>query len=760
MAIGSRAYCHIGGEPLTPCYMGLITQAVKCGCILYSGFTCHSRLHPHKRSDGGADRDVGGAGRDRYAIFAWRGESEEAFWWCIDQCCTPTATWTPNMILDDGGDATHLMLKKHAAAFKHIKGIVEESVTGVHRLYQLSKAGKLCVPAMNVNDSVTKTKFDNLYSCRESIIDALKRSTDLMFGGKQSVVCGYGEVGKGCCQALKALGCVVYVTEIDPICALQAAMDGFRVVKLNEVMHALRTPDLLWERVRSQLKNGCVVCNMGHSNTEVDVHALRTPDLLWERVRSQLKNGCVVCNMGHSRHLRMGAVDVHALRTPDLLWERVRSQLKNGCVVCNMGHSNTEVDVHALRTPDLLWERVRSQLRTAAWSGTWERRQQHEVDVQRCAPKNGCVVCNMGHSNTEVDVHALRTPDLLWERVRSQLKNGCVVCNMGHSNTEVDVHALRTPDLLWERVRSQVDHIIWPNGKRIVLLAEGRLANLCCSSLPSFVVSVTAATQALALIELYNAPHHRYKLWMVEDSYGWLGWLGKRIVLLAEGRLANLCCSSLPSFVVSVTAATQALALIELYNAPHHRYKRIVLLAEGRLANLCCSSLPSFVVSVTAATQALALIELYNAPHHRYKLWMVEDSYGWLGWLGKRIVLLAEGRLANLCCSSLPSFVVSVTAATQALALIELYNAPHHRYKADVYLLPKKMDEYVASLHLPTFDAHLTELTDEQAKYLGLNKVGPFKPNYYRQLFVAYMLPDNRSTGQEILHIPIILDNP
>ncbi|XP_061381255.1 adenosylhomocysteinase-like 1 isoform X2 [Danaus plexippus] len=230
-----------------------------------------------------------------YAIFAWRGESEEAFWWCIDQCCTPTSGWQPNMILDDGGDATHLMLKKHPAAFKQIKGIVEESVTGVHRLYQLSKAGKLSVPAMNVNDSVTKTKFDNLYSCRESIIDALKRSTDLMFGGKQAAVCGYGEVGKGCCQALKALGCVVYVTEIDPICALQAAMDGFRVVKLNEVIRqvdivitATGNKGVVTRDHMERMKNGCVVCNMGHSNTEVDVHALRTPDLMWERVRSQV----------------------------------------------------------------------------------------------------------------------------------------------------------------------------------------------------------------------------------------------------------------------------------------------------------------------------------------------------------------------------------------------------------------------------------------------------------------------------------------
>ncbi|KAF4525135.1 hypothetical protein B566_EDAN005077 [Ephemera danica] len=185
-----------------------------------------------------------------FPIFSWRGETEEDFWWCIDRCVN-AENWQPNMILDDGGDATHLMLKKYPAMFKLIKGIVEESVTGVHRLYQLSKAGKLTVPAMNVNDSVTKTKFDNLYSCRESIIDSLKRSTDVMFGGKQVVLCGYGEVGKGCCQALKGLGCVVYITEIDPICALQACMDGFRVVKLNE--NSLRTPDLTWEKVRSQV---------------------------------------------------------------------------------------------------------------------------------------------------------------------------------------------------------------------------------------------------------------------------------------------------------------------------------------------------------------------------------------------------------------------------------------------------------------------------------------------------------------------------
>ncbi|XP_039375848.1 adenosylhomocysteinase 3 isoform X4 [Mauremys reevesii] len=354
-----------------------------------------------------------------FPVFAWKGESEDDFWWCIDRCVNVEG-WQPNMILDDGGDLTHWIYKKYPNMFKKIKGIVEESVTGVHRLYQLSKAGKLCVPAMNVNDSVTKQKFDNLYCCRESILDGLKRTTDMMFGGKQVVVCGYGEVGKGCCAALKAMGSIVYVTEIDPICALQACMDGFRLVKLNEVIR--------------------------------------------------------------------------------------------------------------------------------------------QVDI---------VITCTGNKNVVTREHLDR------------MKNSCIVCNMGHSNTEIDVASLRTPELTWERVRSQVDHVIWPDGKRIVLLAEGY--NLLLRKLP---------------------------------------------------KATSFC----------------------------------------------------------------------------------------------------QGRLLNLSCSTVPTFVLSITATTQALALIELYNAPEGRYKQDVYLLPKKMDEYVASLHLPTFDAHLTELTDEQAKYLGLNKNGPFKPNYYRKV--------------------------
>uniref|UniRef100_A0A6Q2XTV6 S-adenosyl-L-homocysteine hydrolase NAD binding domain-containing protein n=1 Tax=Esox lucius TaxID=8010 RepID=A0A6Q2XTV6_ESOLU len=220
------------------------------------------------------------------AVFAWKGESEDDFWWCIDKCVNMEG-WQPNMILDDGGDLTHWVYKKYPNVFKKIRGIVEESVTGVHRLYQLSKAGKLCVPAMNVNDSVTKQKFDNLYCCRESILDGLKRTTDVMFGGKQVVVCGYGEVGKGCTAALKAMGSIVYVTEIDPICALQAwvCAGAFRLVFPSGLLgnKSVVTRDQL-----DRMKNGSIVCNMGHSNTEIDVASLRTPELTWERVRSQV----------------------------------------------------------------------------------------------------------------------------------------------------------------------------------------------------------------------------------------------------------------------------------------------------------------------------------------------------------------------------------------------------------------------------------------------------------------------------------------
>ena len=166
--------------------------------------------------------------------FAWKGENEEEFWWCIEQTIFGPDGWRPNMILDDGGDLTQIMHEKYPELMKEIRGISEETTTGVHRLYEMMQKGTLLAPAFNVNDSVTKSKFDNLYGCRESLIDGIKRATDVMVAGKIAVVCGYGDVGKGCAQAFRGMGAQVLVTEIDPICALQAAMEGYRVVTMEE----------------------------------------------------------------------------------------------------------------------------------------------------------------------------------------------------------------------------------------------------------------------------------------------------------------------------------------------------------------------------------------------------------------------------------------------------------------------------------------------------------------------------------------------
>lgn len=167
--------------------------------------------------------------------FAWKGETEEEFWWCIDKTIFGPEDWRPNMVLDDGGDLTLVLHQKYQQELENIRGITEETTTGVHRLNEMAEEGTLGCPAINVNDSVTKSKFDNLYGCRESLIDGIKRATDVMIAGKNAVVVGYGDVGKGCAQALRGMGAKVYVTEIDPICALQAAMEGYQIVTMDDV---------------------------------------------------------------------------------------------------------------------------------------------------------------------------------------------------------------------------------------------------------------------------------------------------------------------------------------------------------------------------------------------------------------------------------------------------------------------------------------------------------------------------------------------
>ncbi len=214
-------------------------------------------------------------------VFAWKGETEEEYWWCVEQ----TLRWPdgsgPNLLLDDGGDLTLLIHRDHPGMLAEIKGVSEETTTGVHGLYRLSAKGELKLAAINVNDSVTKSKFDNLYGCRESLADGIKRATDVMVAGKTVVVCGYGDVGKGCAQSMRGFGARVIVTEIDPICALQAAMEGYQVTTMEEAakygdifVTATGCCEVITLAHMREMKDEAIVCNIGHFDSEIDVAGL------------------------------------------------------------------------------------------------------------------------------------------------------------------------------------------------------------------------------------------------------------------------------------------------------------------------------------------------------------------------------------------------------------------------------------------------------------------------------------------------------
>jgi adenosylhomocysteinase len=319
------------------------------------------------------------------AVFAWKGETDEEFWWCIEQTIFGPDNWRPNMILDDGGDLTQIMHEKYPQLLKDVKGLSEETTTGVHRLYEMMKDGSLLVPAINVNDSVTKSKFDNLYGCRESLLDGIKRATDVMVAGKICVVLGYGDVGKGCAQAFRGMGATVLVTEIDPICALQASMEGYRIVTMED--------------------------------------AASIGDIF------------VTCT---------GNIDV------------------------------------------------------------------------------------ISHDHMQV------------------MKNEAIVCNIGHFDSEIDVASLR--QYQWENIKPQVDHIIFPDGKRIILLAEGRLVNLgCATGHPSFVMSASFTNQVMAQIELWqHSDNYEKQVYVLPKKLDekvaqlHLGRIGARLTELTEEQAAYL----------------------------------------------------------------------------------------------------------------------------------------------------------------------------------------------------------------------------
>lgn len=255
-------------------------------------------------------------------VFAWKGESEEEYDWCIRQTIVGKAGWVPNMILDDGGDLTKMIHQEYPEILKNIKGVSEETTTGVARLYQMEKEGKLKIPAINVNDAVTKSKFDNLYGCKESVIDGIKRATDVMIAGKMVVICGFGNVGKGCAEAFKSQGARVVVTEIDPICALQAAMNGYQILPIEDVVSqadifitTTGNVDIITIEHMRQMKDCAIVGNIGHFDNEIQVEALR--NLKWTNIKPQVDqitfpDGKRMILLAEGRLLNLGCATGHS----------------------------------------------------------------------------------------------------------------------------------------------------------------------------------------------------------------------------------------------------------------------------------------------------------------------------------------------------------------------------------------------------------------------------------------------------------------
>ena len=254
-------------------------------------------------------------------VFAWKGETEEEYWWCVEKIIHGPDGWVPNMILDDGGDLTLVMHEKYPELLKNVKGISEETTTGVLRLYEMEENSTLLCPAINVNDSVTKSKFDNLYGCRESLVDGIKRATDVMIAGKIAVVCGYGDVGKGCAQSLSSLGATVWVTEIDPICALQAAMEGYRVVTMEDAcsqadifVSATGNYHVINLSHMEKMKDQSIICNIGHFDNEIDVESLEKYE--WINIKPQVDqivfpDGKKITLLAEGRLVNLGCATGH-----------------------------------------------------------------------------------------------------------------------------------------------------------------------------------------------------------------------------------------------------------------------------------------------------------------------------------------------------------------------------------------------------------------------------------------------------------------
>lgn len=295
-------------------------------------------------------------------VFAWKNETEEEYWSCIEKTLHGPNDWRPNLLLDDGGDLTDLVHRKHPSLLDNIKGISEETTTGIHRLFELKRKGLLRAPVIDVNNSVTKSKFDNLYGCRESLVDGIKRATDVMVAGKLAVIAGFGDVGKGCAQSLKTLGAKIYIVEIDPICALQAAMEGYSVITMFEAasigdifVTATGNQDVITLEHMKLMKNNAIVCNIGHFDSEINIAALR--QFPWENIKPQVDqvifpDGKWLIILAEGRLVNLGCATGHPSFVMSMSFtNQVLAQLELW-----QGFKEYSVDIH--RLPRILDEKV------------------------------------------------------------------------------------------------------------------------------------------------------------------------------------------------------------------------------------------------------------------------------------------------------------------------------------------------------------------------------------------------------------------
>ncbi len=295
-------------------------------------------------------------------VFAWKNESEVEYWDCIENTLLGPHDWRPNLLLDDGGDLTQLVHIQHPDLLKNIKGISEETTTGIHRLFELKQKGLLRAPVIDVNNSVTKSKFDNLYGCRESLVDGIKRATDVMIAGKRAVIAGFGDVGKGCAQSLKSLGAKIIIVEIDPICALQAAMEGYSVMTMFEAaslgdifVTATGNVDVVTLEHMQQMKNNAILCNIGHFDSEIDIAALR--QYPWENIKPQVDqvifpDGKRLILLAEGRLVNLGCATGH----PSFVMSMSFTNQVLAQIELWSGATRYSVDIH--RLPRILDEKV------------------------------------------------------------------------------------------------------------------------------------------------------------------------------------------------------------------------------------------------------------------------------------------------------------------------------------------------------------------------------------------------------------------